>query len=86
MIQYSQENKMIIREGDVDGMNAERNEYLQCCNCGGIHQQEVQCNNDDLYIICQCEKCGKTFKHLRCGENLSDVYMHYDVVMDRRFY
>jgi hypothetical protein len=87
VIKYSQENKMIIREGDVDGMKGESNEYLQCCNCGHVHKQPVQCNNDDLYINdIQCEVCRRTVKHLRCGENLSDVYMYYDVVLDRRFY
>ena len=68
-------------------MRIEHNEYLQCCNCGHIHTQQIQCNDDDLYIDgTKCEKCGKEIKHLRCGENLSDVYMYYDVVLDRRFY
>ena len=87
MIQYSQENKMIIREGDVDGMRGDYHEYLQCCHCGRIHKQQVQCKNDDLYIDgIQCKRCHQTVKHLRCGESTSDVYMYYDVVLDERFY
>jgi hypothetical protein len=52
-----------------------------------LHKQQVQCNDDDLYIDgIECEKCKKTVKHLRCGEDPSDVYMYYDVVLDKRFY
>lgn len=78
---------MISREGDVDGMNRERDEYLQCCCCGHISKQQIQCNDDDLYIDgVECEKCRQEVKHLRCGEDSSDVYMYYDVVLDKRFY
>ena len=68
-------------------MNRERDEYLQCCHCGHIHKQQVQCNNDDLYIDgIECDKCRQEVKHLRCGEDPSEVYMYYDVVLDERFY
>lgn len=62
-------------------------EYLQCCHCGHIHKQQIQCNDDDLYVDgIQCTKCGYKTKHLRCGEDPSDVYIYYDVVLDDRFY
>ena len=75
------------REGDFNGMNKEYNEFLQCCSCGHIHRQQIQCNDDDLYIdSIRCEKCKQRVKHLRCGEESLDVYMYYDVVLDKRFY
>ena len=78
---------MISGEGDVDGMRGERNEYLQCCNCGRIHKQRFQCNDDYLYIDCiKCERCGQEVKHLRCGPDQLDVYIYYDSVLDERFY
>ena len=68
-------------------MSKERGEYLQCCYCGHIHKQQVQCNDDDLYIDgVECEKCRQKVRHLRCGEDPLEVYMYYDSVLDERFY
>ena len=68
-------------------MSRGQNEYLQCCNCGHIYKKQVQCNDDDLYIYgIECEKCRREVKHLRCGTNPSDIYIYYDVVLDKRFY
>ena len=88
MILYSQTREQNdCREGDVNGMKREYSEYLQCCNCGHIHKQQIQCNDDDLYIDgIECEKCRQEVKHLRCGEDQSEVYMYYDSVLDERFY
>ena len=62
-------------------------EYVQCCNCGHIYEQQVQCNDDDLYIDgIKCEKCRQEVKHLRCGEDLLDIYIYYDVTKDPRMY
>ena len=75
---------MIAERGIVDGMSRE---YVQCCNCGHIYEQQVQCNDDDLYIDgIKCEKCRQEVKHLRCGENPSEIYIYYDSVLDERFY
>ena len=75
------------REEEFYGMKKERVEYLQCCYCGNIHKQKIWCNDNDLYIEnIKCEKCKKAFKHLRCGESLEYIYMHYDCTMDFRYY
>lgn len=88
MILFSQHIKQNdYRKGDFNGMSKEQGEYLQCCNCGNIHIQQIQCNDDDLYVNnIKCNKCKQTGRHLRCGDDPSDVYMYYDVVLDRRYY
>ena len=66
--------------------NMERYEYIQCCHCGSIHRMKIMGDDDDLYIYdVECRECGNT-KHLLCGEDESDIYAHYDPVMDKRFY
>lgn len=68
-------------------MSREIHEYLQCVNCGNIHMENFQCEDDDLYIEnIKCEHCKKTSKHLRCGDDPSQIYTYYDVVLDERFY
>ena len=74
------------REEDFNGMSRDRGEYLQCCHCGSIHKQQIQCNDDDLYIEAECMKCKDTVMHLRCGEQYEDIYMYYDSTLDGRFY
>lgn len=77
---------MISREGDFNGMSRDKGEYLQCCSCGSIHRQQIQCNDDDLYIEVECQQCQNTTRHLRCGADPTDVYMYYDNTLDSRFY
>ena len=78
---------IISGEEELYGMSKGAYEYLQCCYCGHIHKQRVQCNYDDLYIDgIECEKCRQVVKHLRCGEDPSEIYMYYDSVLDERFY
>ena len=67
-------------------MKKVRSEYLQCCSCGSIHKQQVQCNDDDLYIKTKCEKCKDVVTHLRCGEQYEDIYEFYDITLDSRYY
>ena len=77
---------IINREGELYGMSKAKTEYLQCCNCGHIHQEKILCRDDDLYVLTNCDCCKEIVNHLRCGENQEDIYKYYDCTKDFRFY
>jgi hypothetical protein len=64
--------------------------WVQCAQCGKLHRvksKEALISDDDLYTKpIFCPKCRDGTKHLWCGENQEDIYMHYDVNLDPKYY
>lgn len=62
-------------------------EYVQCQNCGKIHQVDVQYDiENDLYVKIKCPQCREETTHLLCGDKKEDLYMTYNLNIDPRFY
>ena len=61
-------------------------EYVQCNECGNIHQVKMEFNIEDLYVNVKCPHCGRIVSHLWVGSKKEDIYMYYDPVKDPRFY
>jgi hypothetical protein len=61
--------------------------YVQCQVCGELHKAKIySLLEDDLYIEEFCPKCRDETKHLWCGENETDIYIHYNANLDSRYY
>lgn len=69
-------------------MNADRQEYCQCEQCGHIHKEELKnCKIiDDMYIDIWCPRCREIRAHLLCGNKEEDLYYYSDVTKDFRYY
>ena len=60
-------------------------EYIQCSQCGHVHQTKQKHKTEDLYVDCDCPRCGAK-RGLYIGADLNDFYELADVTLDRRYY
>lgn len=74
---------MISREGDVNGMDRE---YVQCQECGCVHQVDIQFKTEELFVRLWCPKCRDGTTHLLCGDKEEDLYATYNLNIDPKYY
>ena len=64
--------------------------WVQCAHCGALKQvnsKDVSMSDDDLYTNpLWCGKCRDETKHLNCGTDVTEIYMHYNANLDSRYF
>ena len=61
-------------------------EYVQCQECGRIHQVNIWFDTDDLLVKLECSRCRGETTHLLCGNKEEDLYATYNLNIDPRYY
>lgn len=65
--------------------NGRTKTFVQCQTCGKIFQIPYEVEIDKLYITTECLHCGQT-QCLNLGDKEEDIYIYYNVNLDRRYY
>ena len=59
--------------------------WIQCNECGKIHQIQRSVPVEELYTTAKCPRCG-FMTGLNLGDKQEDIYIYYDVTKDERYY
>ena len=59
--------------------------YVQCLNCGRIHQIEKILPIEVFTVRVKCPRCGSK-KGINCGNDIEDIYLYSNENLDPRYY
>lgn len=60
--------------------------HLQCQSCGSIFSVDREYHYELVYVASYCPKCNATKRCLNLGNSYDDIYLYYNVNLDRRQY